>query len=331
MKKRRKWLKRLLIAAIIIVALLTAVGLLFRDDGSMGGFISSEGEQEFMKVYAEAMAKLPVPTEEFWLETDFGQVKVYRFEEPETAHKTPLLLLPGKSAPTPMWEANLADFMRERPVYTIDLLGEPGMSRETARIETSADQGRWLGQVIDQLPAAKLYLLGLSFGGWSAVNVALYHPDKIVSLILVDPVYVFGKLPLKMILASIPASVPFVPQSTREKMLSYIAGGADVDEDVITAKLIETSMRTFKSKLPMPDKISGEQLASLRMPVLGILAENSTMHKVEKSLAFGQENLSHKGSKMVVFPGASHAINGEYPEELAAAVKDFLENVESTR
>ena len=145
-----------------------------------------------------------------------------------------------------MWEANLSGFLEHRPVYTLDLIGEPGLSTETRRIETARTK-RWLAQVLDQ-PESEIHLLGLSFGGWSAANVALKHPEKIRSLILLDPVYVFGPIPLKMILVSIPASVPMVPKPIREKMLSYISGGAEVDDSDPTAKLIETGMRTFKSK-----------------------------------------------------------------------------------
>lgn len=326
--KKKRGLKAVLIVAAVCLIALTLAGLLLRDDGSLSGFVSAEARAEFVQVYAEAMAELPAYTQEYRLETDFGTVQVYYFVQAGTEAQIPLLLLPGKSAPTPMWEANLADLMAERPVYTLDLLGEPGLSQETQRIATEEDQARWLQQVISQLPEPQLDVMGLSFGGWNAVNVSLHYPAKIRALVLVDPVHVFAPLPLKMVLASIPASIPLVPQPLRESMLSYISGGADVDESVLTARLIETSMRTFKSKLPAPPQIKPEQLSSLQMPILGIIAANSTIHNAEKALACGETYLSNPHSKMVLFEGASHAINGEFPEQLAAAVAAFLDGLE---
>ncbi|GLO68073.1 alpha/beta fold hydrolase [Oceanobacillus kimchii] len=325
---KRKWIKSVIIIVGISFVVLMIIGLLFRDDDKLGGFITDEGEREFTQAYDTAMKDLPNPTKEFWVETEFGKVKVYKFSEEGTESKIPLLLLPGKSAPTPMWEPNLKDLMEDRPIYTIDLLGEPGLSVQTKSIVTANDQAVCLNNVIEHLPEETIHLAGLSFGGWNAVNVTLYESTKIASLSLIDPVYVFGPIPLKMILASIPASIPAVPQSIREKMLSYIAGGAETDGSEPISKLIETSMRTYKSKLPLPEKITEEQLKELKMPVLGILAEDSTMHHSQESMDVGLENLKHPLSHMVMFSNASHAINGEYPEKLAKNIVDFLHEVD---
>lgn len=323
-----KLIKSVIIIVVTLFVMLIAVGILFRHDDKLGGFTTEEGESEFIEAYDSAMEALPKPTEEFWVETDFGKVKVYKFLEEGTESKTPLLLLPGKSAPTPMWEPNLKDLMKDRPIYTIDLLGEPGLSVQTKSIVTATDQAVWLNNVIEQLPEETIHLAGLSFGGWNAVNVTLFKSAKIASLTLIDPVYVFGPIPLKMILASIPASIPVVPKSIREKMLNYIAGGAETDESIPIGRLIETGMRTYKSKLPLPKQITEEQLRELKMPVLGILAEDSTMHHSEESMDVGIENLKNPLSHMLMFPNASHAINGEYPEKLAKNIVDFLQEVD---
>lgn len=327
MKRKKTWVI-LAIIFIVILAILALIGFLFIDDGSMSGFVSDEGQEEFAESYDEAMSHLPEPVESKKVHTDFGEVQLYKFQGNDTQDKTPLLLLPGKGSSTPMWEANLSGFLEHRPVYTIDLIGEPGLSTETKRIETAADQAFWLEQVLNQLPEEDIHLLGLSFGGWSAANVALKYPENIQSLILVEPVYVFGPIPFKMILASIPASVPIVPEPIREKMLSYISGGAEIDDNDPTANLIETGMRTFKSKLPMPEEIEPNQLAELKMPVLGILAGESTMHHADESYQTGIDYLQDPDSEMVLFEDASHAINGEYPEELTETIEAFLEKVE---
>ena len=83
------------------------------------------------------MSHLPEPVESIKVQTDYGVVQLYKFQGSDTPHKTPLPPLPGKGSATPMWEANLSGFLEHRPVYTLDLIGEPGLSTETRRIETA--------------------------------------------------------------------------------------------------------------------------------------------------------------------------------------------------
>src|SRR5699024_12159371 len=97
-----------------------------------------------------------------------------------------------------------------RPVYTIYLLGEPGMSKQSVPIKNQKDQARWLAEVIYGLGLEKVHLIGVSIGGWTAMNLVRYYPKNIASVSLLDPVFVFAPISLKMIIASIPASVSFV-------------------------------------------------------------------------------------------------------------------------
>ncbi len=97
-----------------------------RGGPQVGSFTSPGAKAEFQEAYDLAMRALPVPDKMTDLETSYGTVRVYYFATAETSSKEPLLLLPGRSASTPMWESNLAGLMQGRPVYSIDLLGEPG-------------------------------------------------------------------------------------------------------------------------------------------------------------------------------------------------------------
>ena len=87
-------------------------------------------------------------------------MRVYRFAG---AHDDlpPLLLLPGRAAPTPVWADNLPGFLALRSVYTVDLLGEPGLSVQDRPIESDADQAAWLHEVIAQLPEPAVHVVGL--------------------------------------------------------------------------------------------------------------------------------------------------------------------------
>src|SRR5690349_23563920 len=119
-----------------------------------------------MAAYARAMNGVPAPQRTLDLRTTFGTVRVYRFAG---AHddRPPLLLLPGRAAPTPVWADNLPGFLALRSVYTVDLLGEPGLSVHDRPFDTDADQAAWLAEVIAERPEPAVRVGGLSVGGWT--------------------------------------------------------------------------------------------------------------------------------------------------------------------
>src|SRR5699024_2619474 len=120
---------------------------LFKEHSPIGHFISERGKEDFYTAYDEAMALLPSPKETKDIETGYGFVRVYLFTKEKNKDKEHVLLLPGRSSSTPMWEPNLEGLMMARPVYTIDLLGEPGMSKQSVPIKNQKDQARWLAKV----------------------------------------------------------------------------------------------------------------------------------------------------------------------------------------
>lgn len=297
---------------------------LVKEDKTLGHFTSKEGKKHFMKAYNDGMSLLPSPSKTLDIETTYGTVRVYYFTKVKNKNKEPIILLPGRSASTPMWESNLEGLIEVRPVYTIDLLGEPGMSKQTKAIETNEDQAKWLHEVLENLELERVHLTGVSIGGWTAMNLVRFDSEHIASVSLLDPVFVFESISFKMIVASIPASVPFVPQFIREKMLSYISGGADADESEPIAKLIESGMRHYRLKLPAPSQFSTEDLKSINVPVLAIMAENSTMHNSKKAVETGEKYVNN--IEIINWPAASHAINGEFPEEVNNKILEFVDN-----
>ncbi|MEN6592185.1 MAG: alpha/beta hydrolase [Methanobacterium sp.] len=294
-----------------------------KDNTRIGHFTSEKAKEEFQVAYNEAMALLPDPEKQWDIKTEFGTVRVYLFTEEENRHKEPLLLLPGHYASTPMWDSNLEGLMRERPVYTLDLLGEPGMSIQTTTIGDHQDQAKWLHDVLVKLDLEKVHVIGVSIGGWTAMNLIRYYPERIASVILLDPVFVFAPISLKMIILSIPVTVPFIPKSVREWMLSYISGGAEADESVPVAKLIESGMENFKDKLPTPDVFTSDDLKKIDQPVLAFMAGKSTMHNSKKAVEQGKRYV--KNIVIENWPDASHAINGEYPDEINRRILEFVE------
>lgn len=280
-----------------------------RTSAPVGHWDGTAGEDRYRAAYATAFADMPEPAETLDVRTDFGIVRVYRFDGTGVAD-TPLLLLPGRSSGVPVWADNLPALLQIGDVYAIDLLGEPGMSIQSRHITSDVDQAAWLHQALDALPEDRFHVVGLPIGGWTAINLSLHRPDHIATVTLIDPALVFDDLPLETIVRSLPASLPWLPKAWRDSFTSYTAGGAPV-EDVPVAEMIESGMQHYRMRLPQPTRISEERLASRDLPVLAIIAGNSVIHDPQVAAETARRALAN--GDILGIPGASHAIKGSTP------------------
>ena len=313
-RRHRGWL-----TAVLSVIGAFGAGWVLAPNAAVGRFRSAEAMDRYFAAYDRAMAQMPTPQQVLDIRTSFGVVRVYRFAGRRAG--APLFLLPGTQSSTPIWADNMPSLLAHRSVYTVDLLGEPGRSIQTRPITDAYDQAAWLHEVLDQLPDPEVNLLGLSLGGWTATNAALRGSSHVKTLTLVEPVQVLTGLSPTAILRSIPASVPAFPKAWRDNFASWTAGGAPV-QDVPEAAMIEAGMHAYRKRTPTPGRISPEQLKTLDLPTLVILAAQSPMHDARAGARTARTALPMATVK--VYDGASHAINGEQPEQLAADVAAFL-------
>ncbi|MEV0670927.1 alpha/beta hydrolase [Mycobacterium sp. NPDC050441] len=294
------------------------------DRGGLGAFVSDAAFEHFLGTYRAGMAALP-PFELFDVPTSFGTVRAYRFAGPDAG--APVVLLPGRNASTPMYQTNLGPLLERRAVYGIDLLGEAGMSVQHKVIRSGPDQARWLDEALAGLGLAKAHLLGVSMGGWTAANGAVHRPGRIASLTLLDPVFTFTGVTAKAILASVAMLAPGVPERWRLRVMSWISGGADMEAAATEAALISASSKDFTLHTPMPKLFSDEQLRGLDVPVLALIAGRSVMLNPTRAVARARDLLAH--GQIELWPDASHAINGEYPDEIARRAGRFWDEVDS--
>lgn len=324
-RKIGNWLRGhrrpLLRVAAVITVIVVALAYALRDPSPVGYFTSTEKQDRFLSAYQEAMEDLPQPDRTLDIRTSYGFVRLYHFSGGTDPAAAPLLLLPGRASASPVWADNLPSLLRLRSVYTVDLLGEPGMSVQQHPIADAVDHAQWLHEVLLALPEPAIHLVGMSFGGWTAMNLAVHRAEKVAGVVLLDPVLVFADLSLAVVLRSIPVSLRWAPRSWREDFASWTANDAPV-EDVPVAETIEAGMQSYAMKLSAPVRPSEDQLAGVGVPVLVLLAGESRLHDSGEAAGTAQRVLTR--GTVTTYPEASHAINGEYPDEVAADIAAFL-------
>ena len=315
----------------------------------LGHFVGDDGFDHFLAAYRAGMAELPPVGELFDVATTFGTVRAYRFDvasggvpdhfpgslrscPPEHSPGSlrscpPVLLLPGRNASTPMWRVNLPSLLTRRTVYCIDLLGEAGLSVQERSIGGPDDQAQWLDEALGGLGLEAVHLMGVSIGGWTATNCAVRRPALVASLTLLDPAMTFARIPVETMIASGALFVPGVPNALRRRVLRWIAGGAEYAGSLPEAALISAGSSDFMLRSPMPKVFTDAQLQSLDVPVLAFLAGRSVMHDASRAAARARDLLP--GGQIELWPDAAHAINGEYPDEIAIQAHRFWNGIDN--
>jgi pimeloyl-ACP methyl ester carboxylesterase len=297
-----------------------------RTHRNVGHFRSERARDHFLSVYRAAMAELPPVSESVDVPTSFGTVRAYRFNGQSDG--PPVVLLPGRNASTPMWRA-IPALLQRRAVLAVELLGEAGLSVQDEPITGADDEAQWLDEALAGLGLDGAHLLGVSIGGWTAVNYGARRPGRAASLALLDPVMTFAPIPLTALVVSVAMFVPRVPEWLRRRVFSWIAGGAEVDDSLPEAALISSGSIDFVLRKAMPKAITDEQLRSLDLPVLALIAGRSVMLDPARAVARARRLLPR--GQVELWPDASHAINGEYPAEITERAGSFWDDVDAHR
>jgi pimeloyl-ACP methyl ester carboxylesterase len=293
-----------------------------RDPSLVGHFRSEAGERAYLAAYREAMTLLPTPRSTMDLETTFGHVRVYEFGAASADRAAiPVVLLPGRTSGVPMWAYNLPDFAAVRITYALDALGDAGLSVQVRPISGAADQADWLDQALAQLPFRTVHLVGHSFGGWLAATYGVTHPERVQTLTLLDPVFVFQGLRWQVYFISLPASLPFLPRHWRTRMLSAIGGGP-VDPADPMARMISEATEHYMVKLPLPERLTGTQLRGLHMPVYAALAGRSIMHHAARAADVARAEIPDPTIEL--WSDATHSLPMEQAAGLDRTILAFM-------
>lgn len=156
------------------------------------GFRSEQGRQRFLAAYDAAFAALwPAPREELDVETSYGTVHVHRVTARSASHDgseaAPFVLLHGSGANAVSWYRQITALSTRHDVLAVDTIDDPGRSIVTRGGLTDDDQAAWIDQLLAKLGLERIHVVGTSWGGWLALNLAERRPHRLASVSLLDP------------------------------------------------------------------------------------------------------------------------------------------------
>jgi pimeloyl-ACP methyl ester carboxylesterase len=187
------------------------------------------------------------------------------------------------------------------------MIGEPGLSAPSRPPLASDRYALWLDDVWDQVGLNRASLVGVSLGGWLAVEYAVRRPDKVRSLSLLSPSGIGGQNVMTLLELGL---LRLCGTWGLRRSFTLVAG-----REMPTA-LSEAITTVFKHFRPRRERIpvrTDEELARLHMPVqliLGgrdvLLRSAETRHRMERQVRQLQviylENEGH------ILPPQTHAV-----------------------
>jgi pimeloyl-ACP methyl ester carboxylesterase len=279
-------------------------------------FTSEKARVKFLRAYDRTQAALwPVPVESVQVETSFGTVHALR-HGPQG--DDPIVLLAGAGGNALGWYRYVEPLGRTRPVLVLDTLGDPGRSVQTAPITDGADAGRWLSEFLAAVGAERAHLVGMSFGGWTALAQQLHAPGRVAAVTLLDPAGfgpVTGRFYRWVILGGLAG---MLPGPLRRAAGRALVNGTLAESELMRLVIASTS---FRSRVPTPPPLTDAELAAVAAPVQLLLGERSAMN--DAAAVADRVRTVVPGWRVEVVPGAGHALAMEAPELAVRRVLEF--------
>jgi pimeloyl-ACP methyl ester carboxylesterase len=256
-----------------------------------------------------------------------GKAKIY-YEE--MGEGMPFVMIHGGLLDRSMWDAQFSAFAPSHRVVRYDARGH-GLSRAPSGTFSHHED---LKELLDEIKVGKAVIMGLSLGGYIAIDFALAYPERVSALILAAPGltgYELASEPvkkhtelmnkafldndIKMAIEYFQRAWTDGPARTPEKV------NPDVREKVrqmafASIKSINLESREIRLEPPAIDR-----LAEIQVPTLAVVGDLD-MPDILAIVDLIEKNVN--GAQKVVIKGVAHMLNMEKSGEFNRIVQDFL-------
>lgn len=243
-----------------------------------------------------------------------GSTRVYRWR----GGGEPIVLLHGMGGTGLTW-GPYVERLAGHDVFAVDTIGDVGRSEQTALIADAGDLARWLDETLAGVGIERAHLVGTSYGGYLALNLAARAPKRVASITLIDAgglsPFRLGRFMLwglpNLLGSKAPAPIRRAMARTRPLM---------EDPRIMNLALLGQTNHPFR--LPQLVELSDEQLRSITVPTTAVIAGHSA--PFEPRRAARRASLI-AGVVVDVVDGAGHEVMWSHVER---CVKHVMRNFE---
>ncbi len=268
--------------------------------------------------YAASLELWPIPHESRFVRTPFGDTHVIVSGQPDGE---PVVLLHAASLSAVQWYLQAGDLGRTHRLYAVDLMGDIGLSQQRGQIHTRAQAADWLAATLDGLDLRRAALVGSSFGGFHAVNLAVARPDRVGSLALLAPAATLKPFkPLANLFIRTGSLLPL--PMTVEPGLRGMMGGDLPDPRIV--RQIRTGVAGFRYDRAgiFPSQVPDRELAGLACRTLVLLGD--------QEMIYDPDEAARRAAALIpdcdvdILPGVGHLLGMQQPDLVNARLRAFL-------
>jgi pimeloyl-ACP methyl ester carboxylesterase len=235
---------------------------------------SAAGKDAIEESYESVLQHWPVPFERITVPTGQGKTFVIACGPPGAC---PVVLLHGSGTNSSSWIRDVAVWARQYRVYAIDLIGEPGFSAPTRPALASTAYADWLDEVWAHLGVTRASVVGISLGGWLALDYAIRRSARVASLSLIAPSGVGGQKPMTLVRLAL---LRLLGTWGLRRSFRLVAGKTSVPSAL--SDRVVLVFRHFRPRLERIPVRTDAELAALAMPVQLILgAQDALLRSAE--------------------------------------------------
>jgi pimeloyl-ACP methyl ester carboxylesterase len=267
--------------------------------------------------YERALSQIPVRCESHIIQTDFGETHLLAAGD---QYAPPLVLLHGRAVNATVWADQLVNLARDHRVYAIDVVGEGGMSADRHPFTWNVGYAAWLVEVFERLAIRRAHVVGMSFGGWLSLKLALHAPHRVRKLTLLAPAG-FTWAQLGFVMRGMQAASLPHPERTRRFIEFLSAPGRAIDEN--DCELLHMVFCYHHTNPEPPPPFRDSQLRRLNMPIQLLIGEHDRVFSPHDVLKRARSNLPGL-REAAILPGVGHGILRDNAELVMNHMRAFI-------
>jgi pimeloyl-ACP methyl ester carboxylesterase len=238
------------------------------------------------------------------------------------ADAPPLILLHGAQSNAASWMFDAAVWSNGFRVYAIDMIGDAGFSAPSRPPLGNDAHALWLDDVLAGLGVARAAFVGLSLGGWLALDYASRRPGRVERLALICPAGIGRQKNFLLRAAPLMLLGPWGLRRMREMVFGPTP--KQLPEAVRPLmELMGLIGREFRPRVVQIPVLPDAALASLTMPMLAIVGSKDVL--IDSAETRDRLTRLTPHAEVVFLPGGRHFLPGQ-----TARVAAFLTDAERT-
>jgi pimeloyl-ACP methyl ester carboxylesterase len=285
-------------------------------------FRSNKCEEQYYTAYEAMLKKWPVPYEEIYVPTRFGDTHVI---SSGAIDAPPLVLLHSAGSGAIQWYRNVGPLSQNYRTYSVDVIGEVNKSRTTTRLKTRQDFIDWIVELFDGLNIKRTDMVGNSFGGMVALNTALYVPERVNKIVLISPAATFKQIWAWYWRLAYPYKIGYMINSKRLILSGFNWLWQGFPRDECLTRYTELSkVNGFPSNQLPPPVYTDQELQKIQTPMLLLIGDHEVIYN--KDLVIQRATHLVPGLKAEIVPNANHNAQVTAPDWVNWKILEFLQN-----